>query len=266
MTALDLLSTRLCRRGLLRASALSAAALCVPIRAAAPNVGLAEIIRRNTLARGGAAALDRVRSIAVDVEIVEGGQALNGRYAANDQGLVRIDVYAAGKLVASEGIDSNGVWILGKDGPEPSVAVGAANALLHGAENHLFGWHRFADRGHKLALMPTSTIDGTPYHVVEVRFSTGHVSYFYVDPQSWQAARRRDERAYHPDVDQTKKRVESRSLDFRSVDGVVAPHRNEDYDLATGKLLAENRVLSRRLNPALAADHFDRDRRAPASL
>ena len=266
MTSLGFLSTQFCRRSVLRASVLSAAALCAPIRAAAPGVDLAEVVRRNTLARGGAGALDRVRSISVDVEIVEGGQTLNGSYAANDKGLVRIDVYAGGKLVASEGIDSSGVWILGKNGPEPSVAVGAANALLHGAENHLFGWHRFADRGHKLALMPASTIDGTDYHVVEVRFSTGHVSYFFVDPASWHAVRRRDERAYHPDVDQTKKRVESRSLDFRMADGVVAPHRNEDYDLATGKLLAENRVLSRRINPVLAADHFDRNRRAPASL
>jgi hypothetical protein len=223
------------------------------------------IIRRNTLARGGATALDRVHSIAVEVEITEGGQELNGRYAANDQGLVRIDVYAGGKLVASEGIDSSGVWVLGKDGPEPSVATGAANALLHGAENHLFGLHRFAERGHKLALMPPATIDGTSYQVVEVRFSTGHVSYFYFDPLSWHAVRRRDERAFHPDVDPTKKRVETRLLDFQPVEGVVAAHRNEDYDLTTGKLLAVNRVLSRRINPPLPANHFDRGRPAPAA-
>lgn len=254
------------RRNVLATIAAGAASACMPVGLAKPtSPGLAEIIRRNTLARGGAAALDRMRSIAVDVEIVEGGQTLNGHYAASSDGLVRIDVYAGGKLVGAEGIDANGVWILGKDGPRPSVATGAANALQHGAENHLFGWHRFAARGHKMALMPAEMIDGVTYPVVEVRYSTGHASYFYVDPVSWQAVRRRDERAYHPDVSQAKQRVESRSLDFRTVDGVVAAHRNEDYDIATGKLLSVNRVLERLVNPPLAADHFDRNRRAPAA-
>ena len=243
-----------------------AAAACAPVDLggqAAPT--LAEIIRRNTLARGGAAALDRMRSAAVDVEIVEGGMTLKGHYAATAAGLVRIDVYADGKLVGAEGIDADGVWILTKDGPKPSVATEGANALKHGADNHLFGWHRFAEHGHKLGLMPAETIDGVTYQIVEIRYSTGHISYFYVDPVSWQAVRRRDERAYHPDVSMDKKRVESRSLDFQSVAGVIAAHRNEDYDLGTGKLLSTNRVLKRQVNPQLPADFFDRNRRAAAS-
>ena len=252
----------LTRRAALAVLGAGAASACVAAQIPSARMTLDEVIRRNTLVRGGAAALDRVRSIAVDVEIVEGGQTLNGHYAANTDGLVRIDVYAGGKLVGAEGVDAQGVWILGKDGPRPSVATGAANALTHGAENHLFGWHRFAGRGHKLALMPPATLEGMHYQVVEVRYSTGHVSYFYVDPVGWQAVRRRDERAYHPDISQAKQRVESRSLDFQAVEGVVAAHRNEDYDIDTGKLLSVNRVLSRRINPALPADHFDRNRRA----
>ena len=235
----------------------------VPVGAARP-LTLEEIVRRNTRARGGAAALDRMHAVAIDVQIVEGGQTLNGHYAASKAGLVRIDVYADGKPAGSEGVDAKGVWILGKNGPEQSAATGASNALMHGAENHLFGWNRFPGRGHKLALMPAETIDGVTYPVVQVRYSTGHVSYFYVDPVSWQAVRRRDERAYHPDVSMTEKPVESRFFDFRSVDGIVAAHRNEDYDIVSGKLLSTNRVLARRINPSLPADYFDRNRRAPA--
>lgn len=259
MTASELFLTRRMAIAVLGAGIASA---CAAAQLPAAQATLDEVVRRNTLARGGAAALDRVRSIAVDVEIVEGGQTLNGHYAATTGGLVRIDVYAGGKLVGAEGVDANGVWILGKDGPRPSVAEGAANALKHGADNHLFGWHRFPELGHKLALMPPATIDGVTYPVVEVRYSTGHVSYFYVDPVSWQAVRRRDERAYHPDVSQKKQRIESRSLDFQPVDGVIAAHRNEDYDIDSGKLLSVNRVLERTINPQLAADHFDRDRRS----
>lgn len=252
---------RMTRRAALVAA--GAVAACAPLRIAPAALTLDEVIRRNTKARGGAAALDRMRAIAVDVEIDEGGQKLNGHYAATAAGLVRIDVYADGKLAGSEGVDAKGVWILGRNGPQPSVATGASNALLHGAENHLFGWHRFAARGHKLALMAPEVIDGVTYPVVEVRYATGHVSYFYVDPVSWQAVRRRDDRAYHPDVSMTKKQVETRFSEFVRIGGVVAPHRNEDVDLATGKTLSINRVLARRINPQLAADYFDRDRPAP---
>ena len=238
------------------------AALALWARPAFATSDLDQIVRRNTVARGGAAALDRVKALAIDVEIVEGGMTLNGHYAASTDGLVRIDVYAGGKLVGAEGVDSKGVWFLGKNGPEPSVATGAANALTNGAENHFFGWHRFPERGHKLALMPAATIDGTSYQVVEVRYSTGHLSYFYVDPASGLAVRRRDERAYHPDVSSTKQRVETRMSDFQPVEGVIAAHRNEDYDIDTGKLLSTNRVLARRINPSLAGDYFDRSRRA----
>ncbi|WP_310468978.1 hypothetical protein [Sphingomonas sp.] len=260
--------THLPRRAMLAMIGSGAAAACAPLRLGRRELTLEEVIRRNTLARGGAAALDRVRALHIDVEIVEGGQTLNGHYAANAEGLVRIDVYAAGKLVGAEGVDSKGVWIWGgeKVGAQPSVATGAANALTNGAENHLFGWNRFAERGHKLALMPPAVILGRAHAVVEIRFGTGHISYFYVDPASGLAVRRRDERAYHPDVSATRQRVETRFTEFVAVDGVTAAHLNIDIDLATGKLLSTNRVLARRINPALPSDHFDRDRRAPATL
>ena len=117
------------------------------------------VVRRNVIARGGEAALDRVRSLSIVVEIAEGGQTLNGLYAANTDGLVRIDIYAGSNLVAGEGVDREGVWILGANGPQPSVATGAANALTHEADNHLFGWQRFAERGHSLSLQAPQLAD-----------------------------------------------------------------------------------------------------------
>ncbi|MEO8176506.1 MAG: hypothetical protein ABI626_07590 [Sphingomicrobium sp.] len=256
----------LARRSLL-ALAAGAVAACATTRVAPRALTLDEVIRRNTRARGGAAALDRVRALQVDVEIVEGGRTLNGRYTANVAGMVRIDIYAGGANVYAEGVDGTGVWRWtgGSDPAQPSTATGAANALTNGAENHLFGWHRFAERGHALALMPSQLIDGVTYPVVEARYSTGHVSYFYVDPVSWLAVRRRDERAYHPDNDTTKQSVETRFSDFVAVDGVLAAHLNTDYDLGTDKVLSTNHTLARRINPPLAADYFDRDRRASPS-
>ena len=177
---------------------------------AAHPLSLGEVIRRNTLARGGAAALDRMHSLLAEVDVDEAGQTVGGPYAANKAGMVRVDIYAGGKNVYSEGVDLNGVWRWtgGPEPAQPSVATGARNALTNGAEDKLFGWDRFAARGHRLALMPPALLDGVRYQVVEVRYASGHVSYFYVNPATWQAERRRDERAYHPDNDPAKKQIE----------------------------------------------------------
>jgi hypothetical protein len=247
-----------------------AVAACAPApvvqgaaQVAPSRLTLQQVIDRNTEARGGAAALDAMRTLQIDAEIKEGGQTLNGHWTADGKH-VRVDIYADGKSVFSEGVDDQGGWMWtgGDAPPKPSVEEGR-QALLVGGENHLFGWHRFSERGHKLALMPSATIDGVTYHVVESRYATGQVSYHYVNSVTWQAERRRDERAYHPDVDPTNQKVESRFYDFVAVDGVVASHASEDFDLASDKSLASSRVLKRIINPQLPADHFDRNRRAP---
>lgn len=255
------------RRALLGAVAATAFAPRLAFASTA-DLGLNEIIRRHVAARGGAAALDRVRSCAIDVDIEEGGQTLQGRYKADVNGTVRIDVYVNGRWGGSEGVDREGVWLWpgNEAAARPSVATGAANALHHGAENHLIGLHRFAERGHRLRLMPAETIDGVAHPVIEVVYTTGHTSYFYVDPSSWMLARRRDQRAYHPDVDSTQRRVETRFSDFQAVDGVVAAHANTDIDLANGSVLSSNRVTRRSLNPQLADEQFQRGYRAPERL
>ncbi len=226
---------------------------------------LEEIIRRHVAARGGAAALDRVRSCLIEVDITERGQTIHGRYAAlvgatPDRDLVRIDIYAGGNLVYREGVDSRGVWLWpGNAGaPRESVATGAANALIHGAEFNLVGLHSFAERGHRLRMMPGERIDGVDYPVVEVAHTTGHITYFFIDPVSWMIARRRDRRAYHPDASMTQQRVETRYSDFQTVDGVAAPHANIDVDLASGATLATNQVTRRILNPTLPDGVFER--------
>jgi len=248
--------------GLVVGAAVSA---CASIGRPRP-VALEDVIRRNTRARGGDRALDAMRSLAVDVEIVEGGNVLTCHYAASKDGFVRIDVYGGGKNVFSEGVDEQGgwQWTGGSDPAKPGSDKGRA-ALLNGAENHLFGWDRFRQRGHQIALMPAALIDGVTYQVVEVRFATGQISYFYVDPESWQAVRRRDDRAYHPDVNPTTQKVETRFFDFQAAAGVIEPHSATDVDLATGKTLAKNRTLRRIVNPQLSTDYFERTRRALAS-
>lgn len=245
------------RRAVRGMMALTGASL---VRAPRAATVLDDVIGRHVAARGGAAALDRVTQCRIKLDITERGQTIQGNYAADIAGLVRIDIRVEGKLVYREGVDRKGVWLWpdGEAQPKDSTATGAANALLHGIEGNLVGLHRYASRGNRLSLMPEELIDGVRYQVVEVKYKTGHVSYLYIDPVTSMIARKRDERAYHPDVDQTKARVESRYLDFKTVDGIVSSDRNEDFDLRTGKLLSVNQVTAREWNPGIAAEVFER--------
>lgn len=223
-------------------------------------VTLDEVIAAHVAARGGVAALDRIKSCRITLDITEDGQTIQGDYAADVAGLVRIDVRVAGKLVYREGVDAQGAWLWPGDEPMPraSTAAGAAKALLNGAEGHLVGLHRFAARGHRVTLMAREAIAGVLYHVVEVAFASGHTSYFYIDPVSAMITRKRDARAYHPDVDPSVQRIETRFSDFRTVDGVVSADRNEDYDLTTGALLSVHQVTARAWNPDVPPGRFER--------
>jgi hypothetical protein len=226
------------------------------------EASLAQIIERHTEARGGAAAIDRVNSAAIDVDIRERGQTYLVKYhaVADPAPRARVDVVVDGRTVYSEGIEDDGVWLWDRSEPaaKASEAVDAADALFHGVEFNLVGLHRYERRGHRLKAMPREKIDGVSYYVLEVAYSTGPRSYFYIDPETWLIARRRDERAYHPDLDPTKTRVESRYSDYRQAAGVLFNDKSEDFNLDSGELLATNTVLKRVINPELPANLFDR--------
>src|SRR5437868_4394915 len=99
---------------------------------------LAQVIARNTQARGGPHALDQMHSLLMESEwLQKDGTKLDLRYAADRSGMIKVEAYANGKYAGSEGVDKNGVWIMTKKGPKPSVATGDANALTNGAEDKL---------------------------------------------------------------------------------------------------------------------------------
>jgi hypothetical protein len=244
------------RRGLMAGLAVAA----LPAMAFAADPELDRLIARHVAARGGARALDAVKRVRLALEITERGQTVRGLYHADVVRLARIDITVEGKRVFSEGVDGQGAWAWpgGAAEPRASTTPGAAQALLNSVEINAVGLHRYAERGHRLKLMPPETVDGAPHPVVECAFASGLTSYFYFDPNSWMIARRRDSRAYHPDLDQTKARVETRFSEFTKVGGVVASHRSDDFDLDKGTLLSTARVLKRELNPQLPAGLFDR--------
>jgi len=63
---------------------------------AASDLSLQQVIDRHVAARGGAAKLDAVRALAVDMQIVEKGEVIEARYRCDKSPAYRIDIYAGG--------------------------------------------------------------------------------------------------------------------------------------------------------------------------
>ncbi len=227
--------------------------------AAPAQLSLADVLRRHSQAMGGRKAIERVRSVEIDLHIVGQGFEVDGRYRADRQGRMRIDVLDGGQRVFTEAYDGREAWQQGETGSQAQVQgpAGAA-ALRHGIEWNLFGLHELAARGHKLELLPCRSLDGVEYYVVRVVLSDGFASERYIDPASWLVTRVRETRALHPDVDPKPVTLETRISDFRRVGGVLRGFRSEQSDVDSGKLLETVTLKDVQVNRSFAAPLFQR--------
>ena len=205
--------------------------------AAAREFSLRQVIDRHVAARGGAARLDAVRALAVDMQIIEKGEVIEARYRCDKSPAYRIDIYAKGKHVFCEGLDANGTWIWPGDQPaaRPGVDDGK-RAGLEGIQFNLYGLHAFPGLGNRLTLDGRERIAGVDYYVVRVDLAYGDPAFLYIDPQTWMIARRREVRAYHPDMDATKRHLESQYTDFRETGGIQDAFLQHQVDLSTGAI------------------------------
>ncbi len=250
------------RRGVLAAGLGLAASPAL----AASDLSLEQVIERHTRARGGAAALDQVKSCAVALEITEGGSTVRARYRASLTPRMRIDVFAGDKRVWSEGLDAAGAWTWPGDKPAAgSSSADGAKALMHGIHFNLLGLHAFPAHGHKLTLAGRETVAGVNYYVIQVDMADGFQTFRYIDPVSWQVGRERDVRAIHPDLDAKKKLLEQVMEDYRPVEGVMVSFRSNQVDVAAGKVLQTTLLTSQRFNPPGADEAVDRSAAPPAA-
>ena len=211
------------------------------------------VIERNTQAMGGRAAMEAVKSIEVDLRIVDPDFEVDGKYRADRPGRMRIDILADGKHVYTEAFDGDRGWQWKGTAIEEASPKGTA-ALRHGVElpGKLFGLHELRQRGHRVDLAKREAIDGTNYYALRITLIDGYTTTLYVDPSSWLITRRRDVRPLHVDVNPTPTTIESQFSDFRKVDGVLFAFAAADTDLATHKVLETTTVRSVKVNP-----HFD---------
>ena len=221
---------------------------------------LEQLIERHTEAVGGRAAIEAVRSIRVDLHIVDPGFEVDGIYLAARPGRMRIDVSADGQHVFTEALGEKGAWQWKGKGEPVEASAMATAALRHGVElpGHIFGLHELKQRGHQVELVGREMVGPVNYHVLRVTFADGYNTKLYLDPESWLITRRRDVRALHPDVDPTKTTIESNMTDFQQVDGLLFAFTSTDIDLTTGKTLEKATVRSITVNPPLDPSVFEK--------
>jgi hypothetical protein len=219
-----------------------ATATCAPIAEAAEPT-LSAVVARHTKARGGAAAIDAINSERAEIAIEENGSTLNGIYQCGKEPFWRIDVYDGSKHVFCEGLDGAGPWLWPQKALQARDAVPDAKRTgLQGIEFNMYGLHRFSERGHRLSLDGREAADGTNYFVIHVLMKDAYETYLLINPATWLIDRRRDFRAFHPDYDATRKMIDKRYSDYRSVAGVQTAFVEQQYDMATGKLVNASRV------------------------
>jgi hypothetical protein len=146
-----------------------------------------EVIERNTKAMGGRAAIEAVKSIQVDLHIVDPGFEVDGTYRAARPGRMRIDVVAGGKRVFTEAFDGQRGWQWKGEGKEQEEATPKATAALrHGVElpGKLFGLHEVRQRGHQINQVTREKIDGVNYYVLRLILSDGYTTNLYIDPKN----------------------------------------------------------------------------------
>lgn len=226
-----------------------------------PTEEIDELITRHTAARGGRAAIESVRTVAIRLRITEPKFAVEALYQASRTGRMRIDVFSGGKRVYSEGYDAHDGWQLPESAEHATDASPSGTAALrHGLEfpTNLRGLHEMRTRGHELALVGRERIDGTNYYALELKLQDGFTTYLYLNPTTYLIERQRDTRALHPDADPTQKWIERRFEDFRSVDGRIVAFKSSEVNLRGGDVVQTTEILELRTNPPLPDQAFAR--------
>jgi hypothetical protein len=220
-----------------------------------------DIIERNTTAMGGRRAIEAVRSVEIDLHIVDPNFAVDGSYRATRPGKMRIDVSAEGKHVFTEAFDGRRGWQWKGEGTATiDESAKATAALRHGVElpGHLYGLHELRQRGHRVDLIGRQKINDIDYYALRLTLDDGYVTTLYVDPKSWLITYRRDVRALHVDIDPTPTTIEQRMSDFRQVAGVWFPFANTETDLKTRKVLETTTIRTITVNPSIDEAIFEK--------
>jgi hypothetical protein len=229
------------------------------------NLTLDELVAAHTLARGGRNALDAVKNVECELEILELGFTpaitLTALYRVDRRGRMRIDVSQGGKVVFTEAFDGARGWQqAGADALAEYAKPQAEASLRHGPQLpvNLLSLHDLSSRGHHLELLGRETFDGIALHRVRITLDDAFATDYYLDPETMLIARSRDVSALHPDIDSKERPTETQWSDYRTVAGTKRSFRSRTIDLTSGKEIQTVTIRALRVNAAIDPDIYSK--------
>ncbi len=239
-----------------------AAALLLASSPGATASDLERILDLNDKAHGGD-ALDQVQTVRVQLQITEPTFEVSGNYIASRDGLMRIDIYAGGGRVFAEGLTRECAWEWNPAQPAENsgTCVGEAEsaALRHGIEmpGHFYTLKDVRDRGATIDLIGKVETDSESEWQLRVTLADGFSRDYFLSQETHRITRARDFRAFHPGIDPTGVRIETRYGSPALVGGALRFKHQVNVNLDTGEVLGTTTVLDYELNPGVTAEMFE---------
>ncbi len=150
------------------------------------------------------------------------------------------------------------------DGTVADLSLDGENALKRGLISNLYGLHEITAQGYTLALIGSTSHNGSTYWEVKKSSPDGFSEHLYLDKDTFMITSDIETSALHPDLDSSKTRQETFRSDYREVAGVLFSHKSEKYNLDTGDIMQTAIVTSREVNIDLDPAQFLRPESTPA--
>jgi hypothetical protein len=188
----------------------------------APTMTVDQLVAKNIEAKGGAAALEAIKTIRFEGRLLvnQGQIELKQTETKERPGKVRVDAILQGMTLVQAYNGANG-WkvnpIYGRKDPE-KMSADEAKSLVEEAEigGPLENWKA---QGKTITYLGTEDVEGTAAHKLKVVRKNGDISYVYLDPDYFLEIRVIDQR-----VEQgAQVEVETDLGDYEKVNGVYFP-------------------------------------------
>lgn len=223
------------------------------------SMDLDELLRRHTLARGGAEAIESVHSMQVTLQIEEPSFTVRGEYVATREGYMRIDIHDDEGPVFTEALGPDGGWqVHHPDGIVEDLSEEGEQALRRGLTRNLYGLHELPLLGYTLHHHGPLSRDDDDFWVLEVVAPDAHIEYLYLGAESFLVERELEKSALHPDADPADIRQLTLRDDFRRIAGVVFAYRARTIDLDRDVVVQSTLIDRIRLNETLDETRFRR--------
>ncbi|MGI8891622.1 MAG: hypothetical protein ACR2G0_12685 [Chthoniobacterales bacterium] len=188
----------------------------------APSPTVDELVAKNLEAKGGAAALEAIKTIRFEGKVVvnQGQMELKSTETLARPGKVRSDAVLQGMTLVQAYNGTDGWKIFpfqGRKDPE-KMSADESKSLVESAEigGPLENWK---EQGKKVTYLGTEDVDGTPAHKLKVERKNGDITYVYLDPDHFLEIRTIDERTEQG----ARVEVETDLGDYEKVNNVYFP-------------------------------------------